>query len=51
MPASFPGCRSGEVFRTLLAQSGHSMSIRKSGSGLCYPSVKKATKQLSINYF
>lgn len=51
MPQSLPECWGGEVFRTLLAQSGHFLSIRKSGSGLCYPSVRKATKQLSINYF
>lgn len=51
MPESSPGCQGGEVLRTLLAQSGQSVSIRKSGSGLCYPSVKKVTKQLSINSF
>lgn len=51
MPESFLGCQRGEALRTLLAQSGHPMSIRKSGSVLCYPSVKKVTKQLSINYF
>lgn len=50
-PESLPGCWGGEVLRTLLAQSGHFLSIRKSGSGLCYPSVRKATEQLSINYF
>lgn len=50
-PESLPGCRGAEVLRTLLAQSGHFLSIRTSGSGLCYPSVRKATEQLSINYF
>lgn len=43
-----PECRGGEGLRTLLPQSGH---FTKSGSGLCSPSVRKATKQLSINYF
>lgn len=51
MAESFPGCQGGEVLRTLLAQSRPSVSIRKSGSGLCYPSVKKVSKQLSTNSF
>lgn len=51
IPAPLPGCQGGEILRILLAQSGHSLSIRKSGSGLCCPSVKKVMKQLPINDF